>query len=152
MARKKIEESTGEFSFDAVTVVDSDNMPGRAPRAEKANPLLPAVQDSLNKNKAKALPAIPVSAAKDADNYLRRAAIKLGCGISIRSVDNEDGTVTVHFHATHEKRNRTYTVADVRAWALAQGWREEDLYPKVPREISNAYREEHGMRANKVSE
>lgn len=152
MARKSQDntQDTG-FSFDNITVMDADVLPQRAARVEKPNPLLGAVQNSLDTGKGKQLPPIPVANQKEADNYLRRAAVKLQCGITIRSQDNGDGTVTVFFEATHHKRNRKYTVDDVRAWAVEQGWDNEILYPKVPREISNAYREAHGLKVNKIS-
>lgn len=141
------------FSFDNITVTDSTDVPARAAREEKPNPLLGAVQGSLSDGKWKQLPAIPESAAKDADNYLRRAAVKLNCGVQIRREvggNVPDGLVVVHFVAKHEKRERTYTVADVRAWAQEIGYDAADLYPKVHRDISNAYREAHGMKVNKV--
>lgn len=139
------------FSFENLSVEDS-TLPERVQRAEKPNPLQPAVQASLDEGKGKKLPPIPHANVKEADNYLRRAAVKLGCGITIRPVNNGDGTVTVYFQALAEKRRRTYTVDDVRAWAIAQGWTEEQLYPRVPADISNQYREAHGLKVNKPSE
>lgn len=146
---QEVAQDTG-FSFDNITVTDSTDVPERAAREEKPNPLLGAVQGSLSDGKWKQLPAIPAAAAKDADNYLRRAAVKLACGVQIRREDAPDGRVVVHFLAKVEKRARTYTVAEVRAWAAEQGYNEGDLYPKVHRDISNAYREAHGMKVNKV--
>jgi hypothetical protein len=150
MARNKNTDTqdTG-FSFDNITVTDSTDVPARAARDEKPNPLLGAVQGSLSDGRWKQLPAIPTDRAKDADNYLRRAAVKLACGIEIRKEETAAGIV-VHFRAKHEKRNRAYTVEDVRTWAREMGYDESDLTPKVHRDISNAYRDAHGMKVNKV--
>lgn len=144
MARRKNDAPHSDFSFDAVAVVETNEMPSRAPRTEKPNPLLPHVTKSLETGTALALPNIPQDAVKDAQNYLRRAAIKLACGIEIRPADNGDGTMNLHFRAKHEKRSRSYTVADVRAWAEEMGYGESDLYPRVSREVSDAYRVAHG--------
>lgn len=149
MARKAKDAQDTGFSFDNITVTDSVHVPQRAARDEKPNPLLAAVQASLSDGAWKQLPAIPESAAKDADNYLRRAAIKLACGVQIRKENAGDGMVSVHFLAKNEKRNRAYTVEDVRDWAREQGYNDSDLLPKVHRDISNAYREAHGMKVNK---
>lgn len=137
------------FSFANITVTDSENVPARAPRDEKPNPLLGAVSASLADGKWKRLPAIPAEAAKEADNYLRRAAIKLSCAMKIRKETQDDGTVVVHFIGSNERRARNYTVEDVRAWAVEIGYDASDLHPKVHRDISNAYREAHGLKVNK---
>lgn len=154
MARKAQEnaaQDSGDFSFDNITVTDSEYVPARAARNVKPNPLLGAMETSLREGAWKQLPPIPADRAKDADNYLRRAAVKLGCGVDIRISDvREDGTVVVHFHANPEKRKRAYTVDDVRSWAREQGFGESDLLPKVHRDISNAYREAHGMKVVKT--
>lgn len=149
MARRKNDTPLTDFDFSTAAVQDSEAMPARAPREEKPNPLLPAVRASLDSNTAKMLPRVPAAAVKDAQNYLRRAAVKIDCGIEIRPEDNGDGTVNVHFKAKHEKRERAYTVEDVRAWAAENGYSESDLQPKVKPYVSDAYREAHGMKVNK---
>lgn len=149
MARRKNDAPHSDFSFDNVTVADAEAMPARAAREEKPNPLLPAVQDSLNSSRPKVLPNIPAAAVKDAQNYLRRAAIKLNCGIKIRPTSNGNDTYDVHFLAQHEKRNRAYTVGEVREWAVLQGYGDDVLYPRVARHVSDAFREAHGLKVNK---
>jgi hypothetical protein len=151
MARRKADAPLTDFDFNAVEVADSAAMPARAAREEKPNPLLSAVAASLESKSAKVLPRVPQAALKDAQNYLRHAAVKLDCGIEIRPTDNGDGTVAVHFRAKDEKRARAYTVAEVRAWAEVNGFGEDVLYPKIQTFVSDAYRAAHGLKPVKRS-
>lgn len=148
MARRKNDAPLTDFDFNAVEVQDAPELPKIANRDEKPNPLVPALRESLDTGKAKVLPRIPEAARKDADNYLRRAAIKLGCGVAIRPVDNGDGTVALHFQAK-AKSKRNYTIADVREWARENGYAETDLTPKVQHHVSDAYRAAHDLPAVK---
>lgn len=151
MARRKNTDGA-DFDFAAVEVADSTQMPARAARDEKPNPLLGAVSDTLLSGTPKVLPRIPDDKVKDATNYLRRASVKLDCGIEIRTERNGDGTTAVHFQAKAEKRNRNYTVEDVRAWADEQGYTDAELWPRVQKHVSNAYREAHGFKVATASE
>lgn len=139
------DEQASGFDFTAVEVTDSTALPERTPRVEKVNPLQAPLKDSLDRGVPRQLPAIPVAAQKDAENYLRRAAVKLGCGIKIRPVLHDNGTVTIHFQAKAEKSARNYTVGEVREWARGVGYQDADLLPKVQRHVSDAYREAHNL-------
>lgn len=149
MARRKNDAPLTDFDFTNIEVTDSPGLPERAPREEKVNPLLSAVENSLTRQVPRQLPPIPEASVKDAQNYLRRAAQKLECGLEIRPQDAGNGMVILHFEAKADKRARQYTVADVREWAQRTGYSNEELFPRIAGHVSDAYRAEHGYKVNK---
>lgn len=124
-------ETTSGFSFADVEVGAVDALPkGVSVRSE--NPLTKHVEEAKD-NGPRYIPVPNGDAARQAENYLRRAAQELGCGINIRFTDAEDkpqpseeakaatndNAVFVYFQVNSERRTREsserrYTVKDIR--------------------------------------
>jgi hypothetical protein len=67
------------------------------------------------------------------------------CGLSIRQQDfPNNGTVTFHY-CGKPLQNLRYTVAQVREWAESIGIDRAELYPRVSKAASAAYRQAHDL-------
>lgn len=134
-------------SLATLDVEESDALPKRT-RTTKDNPFAGHVARSLDTGKALKVTAPDANSAKEVEGMLRRAASNAGHGIDVRKVENGNGSVTVHFKANHSKRARAYTVDDVRSWASGR-YTHDELYPRVAKHVSEAYREAHGHKVAK---
>lgn len=117
-------------------------------RSEKPNPLLNAFRQSLESGKTYDIPVRNQDHAKVAMNHLRRASKTVGAGLSVRH-DADAGVV--RFRARVEKIGRKYTSDDVREWALANGYTEDVLRPRIKPEVRAAYKEAVANKAASVN-
>lgn len=145
-----VKEAPVAFDPSALVFEDSDEpLPPRT-RKSAVNPYAGIVANSLETGRAKKTPALPTAEiVSDVTGLLRRAASDAGHGIEVRAVATDAGTV-LHFQSKEQKRSRSYTVADVRSWASENGYSDSDLFPRVKPYVSNAYRETHGLKVNKL--
>jgi hypothetical protein len=135
------------FDFDAVEPVLAD----KPVINFKYNPLKRWIQASIDQGYAALELTVPTEVAKDAVNMLRRAVLPedkggLDVGLRLVSTDQADGNTLIAFQTKAVKKSRSYTTADVRAWA-ADRYPKEDIYPRVKREVSRDYRIAHGLEA-----
>lgn len=134
--KAKAAPATPDVAFE----VEESDLDLRVNRVEKPNPLAGHVRQSLDQDKA-----LQVAhngddqRAREIENYLKRAAKKLGCGLSVRRTPTH-----VAFQARSDKRGRNYSADDVRAWAEQQGVARELLYPRIDERVRKAYRVEYG--------
>lgn len=126
----------------------------RAERVREENPTLEAVQQSLE-----APQAYDVATEEDAKrvtSLLRRAAQDLGLGLSQSTSQNSDGTWTVDFQANNNKRQRSYTGDDIRAW-YSDNFLTADDTPavlgkgKIPADVRTAYRIANGYEKGSIT-
>lgn len=103
------------------------------------NPLLTAVQNSLDSGRTLEIPVENAAHARLAVNLLRNAAKHVGAGLSVK----EEGDVVI-FRAKPTRKARKYTVTEVRAWAEGEGYERDELFPRVAPHVSAAYRDAHG--------
>lgn len=127
--------ATSEFTF----TVEESAVDLKSARTAKPNPLLGALQQSLDTGKTLQIPVSTEEQAAEAEALLRRAAKSLECGMSLRVVDGK-----VVFKAKSEKRKRAYTVERVREWGKENGATDDMLYPKISADVLKAFRVEHG--------
>jgi hypothetical protein len=110
-------------------------------RTAKDNPVLDAVS-AASGGVWYDLPAVPAELRKDVYNMLRRAAKTLMIGLSLHDRENPDGTITWQFRVGEKStRKRTYTDADVREWAEASGYSGEYLYPRIHKDVRDAFKD-----------
>lgn len=136
-------EDSGTISETALTLTPRlSTGVVRAPRTRDTapNPTLDTVKHSLENDVALAFDVANENQAKEVKNLLRRAAQTLGCGLKLSATAHDNGTVTVDFHATARKRQRSYTVDDIRAWAKENGHPHEGPVSKETREAFKAAR------------
>lgn len=107
------------------------------------NPTEEAVKHSHDTGEALAFDGLPDGeAVKKVEGFLRRAASDAGHGIKIRATVGDDGTHTVTFQATKQKRERQYTVEDIRTWAETNGFGK--ISGKVPANVRDAFKTANG--------
>lgn len=114
-------------------------------RTAKPNPLLESLQNSLDMGRALQVPVTSAEQGSEVENYLRRAAKTLGCGLSMRNT----GTHVV-FQGKPTKRERKYSAVDIRKWAEENGASKDMLYPRISKEVRAKFRLAHGI--DKVKE
>lgn len=109
-------------------------------RTAKPNPLLESLQNSLDMGRALQVPVADAEQATEVENLLRRAARTLACGLSMRNT----GTHVV-FQGRAAKRERKYSAADIRKWAVENGATDDMLYPRISKEVRAKFRLAHGI-------
>lgn len=129
-------ESGDEFTFE---VRETDAVI-RHVRPEKPNPLLDAFRKSLDTGKTLEIPVRGEDHAKTATNLLRRAAKSLDVGLSVRHYPDAG---VVRFRAKAEKIKRSYTAVEVREWAKANGATDDMLYPRIAKNVREAFKAAH---------
>lgn len=107
-------------------------------RTATDNPTLDSVRHSRAEGIALAFDGLTEDQVKDVQNMLRRAAKTLDCGLNQSVTPDGNGTFTVDFKALTVKRKRTYTAAEIRAWALVNGHGE--LIGKIPPHVRDAFK------------
>lgn len=145
--RKITKETPVSFDFDNITAV-----PATEPvKTFKHNPLKHLVQEAVDAGYEPRTIGVPVpdDVKKDVIGMLRRAALPadkggLDVGMTITEKNNGDETWEISFAVKPEKRERKYSVEDVRAWATEQGTPRELIYPRVDATVSRGYRIAHG--------
>lgn len=136
-------------SLGMLDVEETDEPLPKRTRSTKENPFAAHVKRSLDTGKALKVTAPDAHAASEVEGLVRRAASNAEHGIDVRKVENDNGSVTVHFKSNRDKRARAYTVDDVRAWARDNGYPESQLKPRVHKDVSTAYRAAHGHKVAK---
>lgn len=136
-------------SLSMLDVEETDEPLPKRTRSTKENPFAAHVKRSLDTGKALKVTAPNAHAASEVEGLVRRAASNAEHGIDVRKVENDNGSVTVHFKSNPAKRARAYTVDDVRAWARENGYPESQLKPRVHKDVSTAYRAAHGHKVAK---
>jgi len=136
-------------SLSMLDVEETDEPLPKRTRSTKENPFAAHVKRSLDTGKALKVTAPDAQAASEVEGLVRRAASNAEHGIDVRKVENDNGSVTVHFKSNPAKRARAYTVDDVRAWARENGYPESQLKPRVHKDVSTAYRAAHGHKVPK---
>jgi hypothetical protein len=146
MARKSSAAADENFDWTAAEPTPAAEAPRRTGgAATKPNPWLRWVDQSLQTGQPLDM-TYPVEQHDAATNLIQRAAQTLKCGHKKSYRDNGDGTETVTFLATYERKTSNYTSADVRAWARAEGYEEQWLKPRIHQTVRNAYRIAHGYK------
>lgn len=83
-------------------------------------------------------------AAEHVQKLVRKTAREQDLSVSVSVSENEDGTWVCDFKASRDKRKRNYDAADVRAWAVAEGYDPQSYVKKISAEVRHAFRVAHG--------
>lgn len=124
----------------------------RATKAKQPNPLESFVKEALSTGEPMELDVKDSEQAKAANALLRRAQGELGCGLKIQFVNKAGkqgskldelgkNVVLVLFEATKQKRNRAYTAADIRAYAVARNYDAKYFEPKIHEDLRAEFKE-----------
>lgn len=118
----------------------------RAAREQKDNETLTAVKGAMSQSLTDGALAYTVATKDDANKVvllLQRGAKDLGVGLRKSVTANRDGSYTVDFQASTVKRERKYSVQDIRAWYgdnFATDSGPATIVGPVPVEIRDAFK------------
>lgn len=119
----------------------------RAVKVRDENPTLDAVRGTLVDGPM-AYDVPDEESAKKVVNYLTRAATELGVGLRKSVSANADGTWSVDFEATEDKRVRKYSSDEIRAW-YGQTFETDggpaELSGRIPAEVREAFKIANGF-------
>lgn len=139
------------FDFGAIKVREAVELPKQNRKATEPNPLEGAVKASVDAGyKPMEFGPIPKEMVSKAKNLMHRAAREAGHGLTIREITSDDG-VTLVYCAKEGKKERKYTMDQVRTWVeenYSDTEREQAGYApgkRVPVGVIAAYRKAHGI-------
>lgn len=142
----------GQFDFSAITIQAAPEMPKQNRKAVEPNPLEGAVKASVDAGyKPMQFGPIPTEMVNKAKNLMHRAAREAGHGLTIRETAGEEGIVTLVYCAKKDKKERKYTIDQVRAW-VEENYSEQERAAagyasdkRVPPGVISAYRQANGI-------
>lgn len=152
MARKaKATESNATVEFDVRPSEKTEVK--RSGRQSEPSPLQGPVLQTITEGPLKiVVPAGNVEMEKAATNALRKAAREItnpddgGLGVSLTiNPETVGDEVYLHFQASTRRANRKYTADDIRAWAVQQGYANEEIYPKIQNHVRDDFKAANGF-------